>query len=80
MIVVLHSTQLESIVFHSIRNDLGMVPSNLNIDSRYFLKNQKHWDVSADFDNDGIHHTIRLRINPSNGKVVQVNVPGDNSP
>jgi hypothetical protein len=72
MLVVLHSGQLESIIKQSIHDNLELIPENLYLDPRYLLKNQECWEVSAEFDSEGKHHNMMLRINPRTGMVLKI--------
>lgn len=77
MLVILHSGQLESIIKQSIHDIFELVPENLHLDSRYLLKNQDCWEVSAEFDSGGAHHNMRLRINPRTGRIIRITKNGD---
>lgn len=74
MLVVLHARQLEHIIVKSIINHFTCIPENLQIDSRYFMKAQHDWEVSAHFDNEGKRFQVNLNINPVTGQVMHVSL------
>jgi len=74
MLVVLHARQLESIIEKTILYFFTHKPENLQIDSRYFVKSQHDWKVSAHFDNDGKRFRMNFNINPETGKVMNVSL------
>lgn len=72
MLVVLHANQLEHIIEKAIIDRLRIRPEGLHVDSRYLMKNQDNWEVSAQFDSLGIKRRLRLNINPETGQVLTI--------
>ena len=70
MLVVLHANQLEHIVERTIIKNFNCHPKSLTIDSRYFVKGQRNWEVSAHFDKGGMRCRVNLNIDPETGRVI----------
>ena len=63
-----NSAQLVHLVEREIVRT-GVRPENLVVGERYLAPHNPRWELDAEYDAGGEHHTVRLVIDPPSGRV-----------